>query len=392
MEINNISVTPWNIIEDEENNDDTNGNSKSNIEDGKSVGSQDTPASSSSVVDSMESFQTNAEKAAVFLANRSFDIKNILILVENYYALNDVSANEARKRALRALTGYSDAYVSAMEALVQEKSGKRKKEKALTKKEKLAIQLLEKAILQLYSSTAISFQAEFSKRITLEELSKLAAEFRIDLTVDTSLTKFQEDRQMRHQKRLRQLEKAQAQDNEDNNSKESGQNTLEETGSHEKRGAFVVNQGREHFVRDGKTYHPMHSNDVIFAIFALDDDYSHYEGPAFDYMLKLDTNDRRKSIFRSKSPAQLQVFFNEAGEPITSSKSPANGNSLREGEALLAAMSGSSSAGNTPMHFHKAVAESSPLRVAQRNAAAAVVNSKSQDKGIMDNHDTRDKV
>lgn len=338
-----------------------------------------------------------AEKSAVVLADRSLDIKNILYLLENFYTLQDLNADDARKLALRAITGYVDQSLSAGMGLLAKRT-----RAVIGKKERMVVKLLEKAILLLYHNSAVYFQREFSKRITLDELNQLSKEFVVEaLKVEIPLNKFQEEKHIRGHRKVRtsnasSTSAAATQASAQNaaatealkpalrRENTGGDSTLRSSSpppqstptpsitNSSGRHAFIVDQsGAHHFVRNGKAYHPMHDSTMLYDIFNVDEDYTRYESPAFDYMRKLDNADNRKTFFKGASRTQIKLLFNEVvgdgqAHPTATPPQDAPSEPMSPSE-----MSPDQSPAGTPMHFRRQDPNVNPLRIAQRNLAKA---------------------
>eukprot|EP01031_Cornospumella_fuschlensis_P026747 gene26747-32318_t len=240
------------------------------------------------------------EKAAVVLADRSLDLTNILMIIENFYSLHDKSPDEARHMALKALVGYVDSRFKEAAPPVS------KRDRKEARRARHVIQLVDNAVLQLFSQSAVFFQKEFSRCLPVVDLNRLTNEYRRNLTlaIPTNPDAPSSPGGKGHHNQHRSLLK-------DVHTKAAAAH-----GSASKPEIKIVEPDDKD---KEKKYQAMYEMTRLFSIYLLDEDYSKYDGPGFKYMEKLDAGDKRKAAFQGASAAGLKIFLSPGMAPAAAS-------------------------------------------------------------------------
>ncbi|RYH31584.1 hypothetical protein EON65_02285 [archaeon] len=230
-----------------------------------------------------------AEKAATVLACRSLDLTNVLMIIENFYSLHNKAPDEARHMALKALVGYVDSRF-------KETSGPAvKRDRKEARRARHVIQLVDNAVLQLFSQSAVYFQKEFSRRLPVVDLNKLTNEYRRNLslaiptTPDAPVSSGGKGHHNHHPSLLKDI-----------HTKAAAAQQVTPSKSEVK---ILEPDDKE------KKYQAMYEMTRLFSIYLLDEDYSKYDGPGFKYMEKLDAGDKRKATFQGASTTGLKIFL-----------------------------------------------------------------------------------
>lgn len=206
------------------------------------------------------------QRAAQLIFDRVKNMKNFLIIVENYYALHDMTHEEARRLALRTLVGYVD---HNHEAQTKDKTTNNRRSRGRSdnsKRQQIHVKVLEKILLVMYSRVGIPFQAEFSKHFPVSDLIAL-------LEDPLAFTPAQVP--------------------------------------NSKKDLYIDKHGKHHFLRDSIKSNRIYDTSFIHSILALDDDYSNYQGPGFDLMARLDYKETPKvegGMSLLENPLMEQIF------------------------------------------------------------------------------------
>ena len=204
----------------------------------------------------VEGSASDVEKAARILGERNYGIKSLLGLFENFYALQDISFSEARHMALRAIVGYVGIQNNANMPRSPSRSRSRQ-----AKRGQVVVKHVEKICISLLTSVAKTFQEELSKILPVIELNQIVEE----------VMKVEE---------------------EENESREM----------------YIDPSGKHHYLKRIVPIHRVYTTPQINEFLSVDDDYSKYEGAAFDFMRAVDERDHRRGSLTSAMSGGFSPF------------------------------------------------------------------------------------
>lgn len=202
---------------------------------------------------------TPIEKAARLVIERTPEVVKFINLVENYYCMNNISVEEARKMALRTVVGYventsrpkSSEATTPVEVSSRPGSRGRRRVGSSRRKPAITVKAIEKLLLSLYMDIGRAFHREFSKLITMRELIALA-EQSFEVLDD---------------------ERAEAEN---------------------KKEMYIDTQGKHHIIKLQRGTKAIYERSYIHAIFAIDDEVFDNPGPSFDFIRNLDAAEESK--------------------------------------------------------------------------------------------------
>jgi hypothetical protein len=270
-----------------------------------------------------------SEKAAFYMLQRTPDLKNIVFLLENYYAVNEIPPEDSRFLALRSIFGYVDSTKRDIQIIP---TSELKKQQANRNRkmfeDPFAVKHIERIILSMFAAVVKGFHHIFSKALPMNDMILLT------------------DRQMLV-RQLSHFDHLLAAANNNNNN--SNGNMMNQTGnsspsllsperpstsdsnlghgpplatnatddlllkdSFQSRSNmyhatsqlarphdhYVDSKGKHHLLEKMKMsklkYLRMHDYETISNILESDDDYSNCTGPGFEFMKVLDSRESRK--------------------------------------------------------------------------------------------------
>lgn len=221
-----------------------------------------------------QSLTTLSEKAAYHIYLRILDTKNMLFVLENFYALNDFSAEDSRALGLRAIFGYIDpekgsAYPKKLRKDLHHQGGDQKP-KNKRKRQQLTVKLIEQILLSMFCSHIQFFQRFFSKFLTIQDLIQLTSpdslpEQLIESVEDPATVPFTKEESARMK------------------------------GPRE---TFVDTKGKHHSllpeIQSHAKYYRMYDAKTINKLFDKDDEFGHCIGSGFEFMQILDARDNKR--------------------------------------------------------------------------------------------------
>jgi len=262
-----------------------------------------------------------AELAALYTARRIRDIRNLLYLTENFYALQGMLHHDARLTALKTVfnfdidvdeesisigmhtnrgTSVADSLPtvhSPAEDLKDRESisSRGAQGEAVVEKESIERKLLNSVLRSLHDKAASAFQQFFRARISLDELRRLAMEF----PVDHDPLRAAHGQPFGEKGRFYVLQ-------EDFGHRVGS--VSQRQGGHAQ--AMMAAARR----RRGLRRLPIYSeNFVLKEIFSQDSDYKAYTGPGFDYLAMLDGNKIQNSSVPKIAAVGLMGITEESG-------------------------------------------------------------------------------
>eukprot|EP01040_Poterioochromonas_malhamensis_P008896 gene8896-9633_t len=286
-----VSLQSHQIKEEENEDTDASDTEAEDTGDNSSVASSQSLGNMS--ISKLNEDQLNyAEKAAFLIFQRTLDMKNILYILENYYAINELSHIDARYLSLRAIFGYIDPkrrdIPKRMNQQQQLTKPTPRKARILT-----SINYVEKIILTMFSSDIKYFHRFFSRLLTMNDLFRLTDINNLGiLSANGGITSLPSGRA---------------------GSPEAYEQIFKkEPRVHD---TYIDEKGRRHLLEHEEINKlkmlRMHNYNSINQLFEVDEDYSRRSGPGFEFMRALDGREKKKISLNSmiQKPG-LNYLFN----------------------------------------------------------------------------------